>query len=149
MTMNLNRSVGLYGSVSTPWRAPLIEALKREGVAFFDPTTRGWEGVNEENGDEQQSRIDALVARELEGLRASACVVFYLDGASDSLASRLEFGWLLAAGVPTFFAIDGRVRGRNHLWAAAKVCPSARRCESADEALRSALAWMRETGRAQ
>lgn len=147
--MKPKRQVGLFGSVSTPWRAPLIETLAREGVDCFDPTTRGWDGISEDNGDENQSRIDALVAREINGIRESACVVFHLDGASDSLASRLEFGWILAAGVPMFFALDARAKGRNHLWAAAKLHASAHRCDSPDEALRSALLWLKETAPAQ
>lgn len=136
--------VGLYGSVSTPWRAPLIARLELAGVPFFDPTTRGWDGITEDNGDEMQPRIDALVAREFDALRAVSCVVFHLDGASDSLASRVEFGWLLAAGVPTYFAIDGRVRGRNHLRAAAKIHASAHACESPGDALERALSWLSE-----
>ena len=141
--------VGLYGSVSTPWRAPLIEALERAGVACFDPVTREWQGINDGNGDEMQPRIDALVAREFNALREVTCVVFHLDGASDSLASRMEFGWLLAAKVPTFFAIDARVKGRNHIFAAAKLYEHMHRSESADEALQRALAWMRESAKSQ
>ena len=83
------------------------------------------------------------MAREHAGLRSAGCVVFALDGASRALASRCEFGFLLGAGIPTFFTITGDTEGRNYLWAAAKGYPHMVRCATPAEALELALAWWR------
>lgn len=135
--------IALYGTVASPWRARLLARLVAEGVPHFDPSVADWSGITAENGDALQGRIDALVAWEHAGLRSAGCVVFALDGASRALASRCEFGLLLGAGIPTFFAIASDTEGRNYLRAAAKGYPHMVACASPEEALERALAWWR------
>lgn len=147
--------VALYGSHSGDWRLPLIARFEREGVAWFDPTNEGWDGIDATNGDARQTDIDALVAREHAALQRAGCVVFYLarrrreqgreTGATTiALASRCEFGFLIGRGIPTCFHIEPDVEGRNYLWAAALNHPHMVRCDSLDEAVARAISRVRK-----
>lgn len=146
--------VALYGSHAGDWRSPLVARFERENIGWFDPTQDGWSLVDSSNGDGLQGLIDGLVAHEHEGLRRAACVVFYVAkrkrvGGCDtgettmSLASRCEFGWLIARATPTFFYVEPDVDGRNYLKAAALSSPAMHRCDSLDEALDRAVGFMR------
>lgn len=149
--------IALYGSHLGDWRAPLVARLAREGIAYHDPTDAGWQPINEHHGDAEQATIDALVAREHQGMVDATCVVFYLarrarrrgpDGedvelTTLSFASRCELGFLTGRGVLTFVYIEPDFEGRNYLWAQIKPYPNVVRCASLDDALDRAIAAFR------
>lgn len=154
------RYIGLFGSHSGDWRALCSQRLDAAGVAWFDPTDPRWQGINADNGDEQQELIDELVAEQHRGMRDAACVIYHLasrrtyrlaydelpaDAGAPvaALAARCELGFLTGRGIPTFAHIEPDVTGRNYLWAQMRPYEHMVRCATLDDALTRALDFMR------
>src|SRR5690349_12919971 len=71
--------VALYGSQSGGWREQCINLLSGRNLAWYDPTDERWSDISAENGDQRQSLIDGLVAKEMRGLLQANCVIFNLS----------------------------------------------------------------------
>jgi len=64
------------------------------------------------------------------------------QGTTHALATRCELGFLTGQGIHSFVVIEPDVEGRNYLWAEMKPYTHMVRCETLDEALRQAIAFM-------
>lgn len=139
--------VALYGSTGEAWRRQAQALLDAAKVPWHDPTDARWQGITHENGDLHQGLIDQLVREEHEGLLHAGCVVFHFTGGTDapvSLAARFELGLLAGRGIPTYVHVEPEVQGRNYLWAALALHPHLVRCDSLEEAVRRAIAKLRQ-----
>lgn len=146
-----NPYVGLFG-IATPWRLRCIEILEREGIAYFDPTDAAWDHINHDNGDEKQALIDDLVRRQHEGILGATCILYCLAARDEATqqpihayAARCELGFLTGRNVPTYAYIAPDVEGRNYLWAQMKLYPHMHRCDTMEQALMDAVAYMTRT----
>ena len=138
---------GCHGS---PWRKGVMRALKQEGILSYDPTDHsGWADIIHQNGDEEQAKIDKLVAKQHDALNRSSCVIHYLfahvnNKPKKCYAARAELAYLAGAGIKTFFHIAPDVIGRNYLWGVMRLYDHMHRCNSIDEATEAAIAWMQK-----
>ena len=137
--------IGLFGNHHNNWRLFARELLVHEGVddkLIYDSTDKGWEVVDDENGDSLQDWINELVHRQHCAMKQAKCLVFSLDGhdrvwpnkfSNDFVvpnsapgnqrtlfAARWELGWLSGIQKPTFVWISDELQGRNYLRAAVK-----------------------------
>jgi len=143
-------TIGLLGSYSGDWRATCGAALAAHPVRIYDPSHDDWSGINHHNGDQMQARIDTLVAAQHEAIRGLTCAIFHLHAWLDpqqqtpapAYAARCELGFLTGRGIPTFAHIHPQVTGRNYLWAEMKPYAHMVRCDSLEDALAQALAFV-------
>jgi hypothetical protein len=140
--------IGVFGSHDTGWRREVLHQLREAGVVAFDSTNEGWQGINEENGHQRQSEIDALVAWQRRAILGAAVIVAKLAaerpqvralGAGQSLASRYELGLFDGLGKPAFVYLEPGLIGAHYLRAAMALSPQVRECESLEQAVRSAI----------
>jgi hypothetical protein len=140
--------VALYGSHSGPWRQTCTQLLSANGIAWYDPSDKDWQTISDENGDQMQSVVDRLVAKQQQALLRARCVIFHLstpnsDPANDkSLAARCELGFLMGRGIQTFVHIESDVKGRNYLWAAVSLYAHVSRYGSLANAVHAAIRYM-------
>lgn len=158
--------IALYGSHSGDWREPIVASLKNQQIAYYDPTDPAWQSINEQNGDDKQADINALVAKQHSALRAATCVIFHLayyrteqgikiktneQGQAASLtsfAARCELGFLTGLSatlasqqppIPVFVHIEDDTEGRHYLWAQMAMYPHMVRCTTLQAATEQAL----------
>ena len=144
--------VALYGTHSGDWRTTCSDLLSANSINWYNSVDERWKNITEKNGDQMQSVIDNLVAKQQEALLRSACVVFHLsshyfadtgrNGTERSLAARCELGFLIGTGIRTFAHIEPDAEGRNYLWAAMKASPLMFRCGTLNDAINAAITYM-------
>jgi hypothetical protein len=152
--------IGMFGSAQREWRSCAHSLLTREGVssnAIYDSTDEGWSVVNDASGDQLQSWINELVARQQNAIAQARCILIGIDGRNRDwarfelqdtwqlpppinesvapiAASRTELGLLGGMGKRTIAWIPSDMPGRNYLRAFASVHPTISCHESLAEA---------------
>lgn len=157
MRIPKKKYVGLYGSHSGDWRSICVRAFNNHQIPWYDPTDEQWKVISDKNGDNYQTLINRLVAKQHRGMSNAGCIIFHLARVKSyyyeenkpnpddtgkiltAFAARCELGFLIGNGIPTFVHIEPDVEGRNYLWAAMKNYKHVTRSRTLEDAIGDAI----------